>query len=250
MEYELADEVATRLVLSYCRYSRTGKTKKIIRIRQNNDESVLTNRRIRLKNGTIRALTIDDLDLHVEHKKGDMVQRDITCNTAFMLDVMEELGRRIRNSFHWVHIDTPVYLFVDNAGGHGTNEAKKEYENYLKENWNVIIIWQPPNSPDVNLLDLGTWMSLQSEVEDKHRNRHMKVDVLARSVEEVFREYDGIKRISNIHARWKEGLELIVLGKGGNDLVEKKRGKKSSFDDLPTITGDNYYSSDDEVLDD
>jgi hypothetical protein len=34
MEYELEDKVATRLVLSYCRYSRTGKTKKIIRIRQ------------------------------------------------------------------------------------------------------------------------------------------------------------------------------------------------------------------------
>jgi hypothetical protein len=193
MEYELGDEVATRLVLSYCCYSRTGKTKKIIRIRQNNDESVLTNQRIRLKNGTICALTIDDFHLHVEHKKGDMVQRDITCNTAFMLDVMEELWRQICNSFHWVHIDTPVYLFVDNAGGHETNAAKKEYESYLKENWNVIIIWQPPNSPDVNLLDLGTWMSSQSEVEDKHKDRHMKADVLARSVEEVFREYDGIK---------------------------------------------------------
>jgi hypothetical protein len=97
----------------------------------------------------------------------------------------------------------------------------------LKENWNVIIIWQPPNSPDVNLLDLDTWMSLQSEVKDKHRDRHMKVDVLARSVEEVFCKYDGIKQIANIHARWKEGLELIILGKGGNYLVEQKGVKNN-----------------------
>jgi hypothetical protein len=126
--------------LSNCCYSRTGKTK-IIRICQDNNESILTNPRIRLKNGTNCALTIDDLDLHVQHKKGDMVQKDIACNMVFMLDVMEELGKQIHNSFNWVHVDTPVYLFGDNAGGHSTNKAKKEYENYLKENWNVIIIW-------------------------------------------------------------------------------------------------------------
>jgi predicted GTPase len=63
-------------------------------------------------------------------------------------------------------------------------------------------------------------MSLQCEIEDKHRNRHMKADVLARSVEEVFCKYNGIKWIANIHTGWKEGLELIILGKGGNDLVE------------------------------
>jgi hypothetical protein len=33
-------------------------------------------------------------------------------------------------------------------------------------------------------------------------------------------------------------------------ILLKKRGKKSSFNNLPTITGDDYYSSDDEVLDD
>jgi hypothetical protein len=33
-------------------------------------------------------------------------------------------------------------------------------------------------------------------------------------------------------------------------MYGEKRGKKSSFDDLPAIPGGNYYSSDDEVFDD
>jgi hypothetical protein len=49
-------------------------------------------------------------------------------------------------------------------------------------------------------------------------------------------------------------MQLILLGKGGNDLIECKRGKKSYFDDLPMVTGFNGYSncegSEDEVNDD
>jgi hypothetical protein len=45
-----------------------------------------------------------------------------------------------------------------------------------------------------------------------------------------------------------------VLGKGGNDLIECKRGKNKSFADLPSILDDdgmsNFDSDEDEVNDD
>ncbi len=43
----------------------------------------------------------------------------------------------------------------NNAGGHGTREAKEQYTRQLLENHNIIIKWQLPRSPELNVLDLG-----------------------------------------------------------------------------------------------
>jgi hypothetical protein len=47
---------------------------------------------------------------------------------------------------------------------------------------------------------------------------------------------------------------ILLLGKDGNDLVECKRGKISSFNDLPMVPGFDGYSEcksfEDEVNDD
>jgi hypothetical protein len=223
-------------------------------LRQGKEEKILHNRTIRQKDGVIRQLTIDDLTLHVEHKKNDRLQKDITCDSTFMLDTTNEIGRNIRAKFHWVPIDTPVYLFMDNAGGHGSIATKKEYTEMLETNYNIKIIWQPPNSPDLNQLDLGAWMSIQCQVEWKHKDRQMKVDVLARTVEEVFRDFDSVKQLTKIDKKWKDNLTLTVLGKGGNDLIECKRGKNKTFADLPSIPDDDgmsdFDSDEDEVNDD
>jgi hypothetical protein len=85
------------------------------------------------------------------------------------------------------------------------------------------IWWQSPNSPELNELDLGTWMVMQSEVGQKHKDCHMKVlNILAKSVEESFLEYDSVKQIIKIDLKWQENLILVVLGKGSNNLIEKK----------------------------
>jgi hypothetical protein len=97
-------------------------------------------------------------------------------------------------------------------------------------------------------------MSIQCQVEWKHKGHQMKVNVLARTVEEVFYDYDGVKHFTKIDKKWKDNLTLTVLGKGGNDLIECKRGKNASFADLPSIPDDNdmsgFDSDEDEVNDD
>ena len=57
---------------------------------------------------------------------------------------------------------------MDNAGGHGTNEAIQQYRSNLHNNYNVAIIWQVPRLPCTNVLDLGIWMSMQARVEREH----------------------------------------------------------------------------------
>ena len=50
-----------------------------------------------------------------------------------------------------------VYLVMDNAGGHGTDDCVKEYTHILFEDYNIQIIQQVPRSPETNVLDLGIW---------------------------------------------------------------------------------------------
>jgi hypothetical protein len=44
-----------------------------------------------------------------------------------MLNSVHETGHAIRSSMHWVAFEEPVILFMDNAGGHGTDVAKQQY---------------------------------------------------------------------------------------------------------------------------
>ena len=81
------------------------------------------------------------------------------------------MGEALRNTYDWVSPNDPIYLVMDNTGGHGKKHVVEEYTAMLKTEYNIEIIFQVPRSPYTNLLDLGVWCSLQSEVETAH---HMK----------------------------------------------------------------------------
>jgi hypothetical protein len=103
---------------------------------------------------------------------------------------MRRVGAALREQFHWVPQNETVYVCMDNAGGHGTNDAKLQYINLLKE-FNVEVIWQVPRSPETNMLDLGVWiMSIEcSVIMNVHYGRKCHHDALAKSVEEAWNGY-------------------------------------------------------------
>jgi hypothetical protein len=239
--YGLADDVCANLCFSYKSHSKRGKKtiNRILLDDEKEDRLLIGNRVVLDENGVSRRLTIDDLVLHVMTPKGAEVERDATCDTNFMLDSVHDVGESIRSSMHWLDRNTqPIILFMDNAGGHGTNDAKMEYVRILKENYNIIVEWQVPNSPETNLLDLGFWATHQALVERTHRLKRMEADALARSVRDVFHSI-GSDKILRIYERWEYVLELIIRGEGTNDLVEMNRGLTKSLANLPDVA--RYY---------
>ena len=130
---------------------------------------------------------------------------------------------------------------MDNAGGHGTNATKEAYEKILKDSYNIIITWQCPRSPETNLLDLGIWMSLQSVVEKLHKHRRVKENVLAKTVLDSFDAMETYVKYSNIWKRWEKVLEIIAISNGGNELVERNRGKK--VEELPKLDLKGYLDN-------
>jgi hypothetical protein len=115
----------------------------------------------------LRPLTVGNLVLQVQWKKGDKVMEDVNCNSEFMLEHMDSIGKAIRKSHDWIPAKEPIYLIMDNAGGgHGTNDAIEQYVGVLWQRYSVKIIHQVARGQEMNLLDFGAWMSLQSAVEN------------------------------------------------------------------------------------
>ena len=132
--------------------------------------------------------------------------------------------RTRENSGCHVGADVPIFLYLDNAGGHGTDDCVAEYVKTLKDDWNVICVHQRPRSPATNMLDLGIWMAIQSVVEKLHFGCMKENNALARTVDKAWEELEPVK-LTNVFNRWKLVLDLIIDDEGGNRKVESKRGK-------------------------
>ena len=91
-------------------------------------------------------------------QEGDKREVDISCDSTFMKEVMPEVGKAIREAYHWVLPQIPIFLYLDNAGGHGTQEVVDAYIKALEVDNNVMCVHQRPCSPATNILDLGVWM--------------------------------------------------------------------------------------------
>merc|ERR1711935_831459 len=151
-----------------------------------------------------------------------------------MEKAMDRVGESLRAKFYWVEDDDPIYLVMDNAGGHGTDECVKKYTDRLKKKHKVQIIHQVPRSPYTNLLDLGVWCSLQSQVEKEHYMKRTDLNALAKSVDNAWKNDATIKEmIGKVWSRLRNVLFNIREDKGGNNLVETKRGKKHRNIQMP-----------------
>ena len=71
----------------------------------------------------------------------------------------------------------------------------------------------------MNVLDLGLWMSLQSAVEKKHRERRRTADALTLSVQEAWRDLP-VGSINKVFSRIHVVCQLIVMDGGNNIRVE------------------------------
>ena len=230
--YNLSSFVEERLTFSFGTHEKKNGIyeEKVVKV---SDDEIEILKQTKIENTGIQTtLNLDDIKLALTMSAGDTLIEDITCNSNFMLETMPALGEAIRDKMHWVSKDIPIYLVMDNAGGHGTVEAIKQYVSILKNKYNIIVKHQIPHSPETNLLDLGTWMSLQSRVESIQQSKVMRPDTLAESVLDAWKSFsENGEILKKITKRWEKVLDLIIKDNGGNDLVESERGLTSYISD-------------------
>ena len=76
----------------------------------------------------------------VKNRAGDVREVDVSCDSEFMKKVMPKVGKAICDSYHWVSLAIPIFLYLDNAGGHGTKEVVEAYVKALADDWNAICV--------------------------------------------------------------------------------------------------------------
>ena len=82
-----------------------------------------------------QPLSIQDLQLCVNPQKGRIVEQDMTCNSNSnsnsMMEHIRGTGAKLRNEvYSFISADTLVYLFMDNARGHGKTAIKQEMREF------------------------------------------------------------------------------------------------------------------------
>ena len=80
---------------------------------------------------------------------------------------MTGVGTKIQKKYHWVPLSLlSFFLFLKNAGGHGTGIVVEKYVKMLKERHKIIYMHQCQHFPATDMLDLRVWMALQNVVEN------------------------------------------------------------------------------------
>ena len=135
--YDLDEVVSTRLEVSYTSFvGNSGNTKDIklcgvtnvfeyyVQITRDKDLDKI-------------PITVNDLKLKVRYCAGDYIIRDCSCDSSYMRLAMNRVGKVMREKYYWVKKETAIYLVIDNAGGHGTNDCVQEYTDRLRTEYNI-----------------------------------------------------------------------------------------------------------------
>jgi hypothetical protein len=102
LNYGLNRKMSSNIVCTYHTWVPNRETedgvkisKKII-VRIDDDEKILDGRKIRNEeNGELRPLTFDDITLHVCILQNTHVEKDVNCDSQFMIDCTDEIGASI-----------------------------------------------------------------------------------------------------------------------------------------------------------
>ena len=113
----------------------------------------------------------------------------------------------------------------DGARPHTASDTISDLEKAgTGEGWTPVIMTQPPNSPDVNINDLGFFHSLKTRVRQKSSPYDSREEMMA-NVLKTFEEYPA-ETLDGIWGCYYNNLRSIMACDGGNDYKQAHNGGK------------------------
>jgi len=88
-----------------------------------------------------------DISLRVRLQPGNMSEHGCSCDSDFILEAMNQVGKKLQ--LIWKNRAVVIYLVMDIAGCHVTNDVVQRYTEILKRDYNVEIVHQVPRSHHV-----------------------------------------------------------------------------------------------------
>ena len=166
------------------------------------------------------------------------VYRELLINQLIPA-ILEKWPRRDRTS-------RTIYIQQDGAKNH-ICEDDEEFNNALMEqDIDAKLYMQTPNSPDVNLLDLGFFRAIQSFNDGSPKNK----EELIQSVKDAYKNYPRHK----LNYTWltpQSCFDQIILHHGDNDysiehISKAKLEQQGQLLDILDVVDDDVYQMNDE----
>ncbi|KAM0855112.1 hypothetical protein ACQ4PT_049991 [Festuca glaucescens] len=107
---------------------------------------------------------------------------------------------------------TTIYIQQDNAKTHIPVDDPEFVAAVQADGWDIRLTCQPPNSPDLNILDLGFFAALQSNF---HKLSPGSVDDIVQKVQQAFDEYPA-ERSNRIFLTLQACMREVLEQLGGN----------------------------------
>ncbi|KAH0678103.1 hypothetical protein KY284_019188 [Solanum tuberosum] len=136
------------------------------------------------------------------------VTKDITRTC-----LIEKILPAIRSK--WPASDSNILIFIqqDNARPHiGVNDLEF-VEAAKKDGFDIRLCFQPPNSPDLNVLDLGFFRAIQSL---QYQKAPSNVDELVKAVERSFDEMK-VEQLNHVFLTLQSCMIEVMKDNGGNN---------------------------------
>ena len=169
------------------------------------------------------------------------VYRDLLINKPIPA-ILDKWPRRDRMS-------RTIYIQQDGAKNH-IREDDKEFNNTLMEQEiDMKLYTQTPNSPDVNLLDLGFFWAIQSFNDASPKNE----EELIQSVQDAYKNYLQHK-LNQTWLTLQSCFNQIILHHGDNDysiehISKAKLEWQGQLPDILDVVDDDVYKTNDEMND-
>jgi hypothetical protein len=116
-----------------------------------------------------------------------------------------------------------IYIQQDNEKTHVNCDDPTVVAAAMEGNWDIRMVFQPPNSPDMNILDLGWFASIQAMF---RQNMPKTLPYIVSKVEESLREYEH-EKLNRIFLSHQDCMREVIKYKGSihYDLPHCRRGE-------------------------
>jgi len=171
---------------------------------------------------------------------GTMETKPLNVNEEVYQQFMtEKVLPAIREKWPGRPSDT-VFIQQDNARPHSRTATTNINECGKGESWNIELMNQPPNSPDLNILDLGFFNHIQSL---QSKRCAVNVDDLIEAVQDAFQETSPTA-LSDNFITLQSVMREVLSHEGGNNFkiphlkkaMKRRQGKEiTRLFCLPTV---------------
>ena len=123
-----------------------------------------------------------------------------------------------------------IKIQMDNATPHLTNDDPEWIQAKKRWDFDIVLVRQPPQSPDTNVLDLGLWTSIQSFQRKVPMTSAATEYELVKAVHEAFRKLP-MTTIDNCFVTLQNVLREIQTNDGGNQFKTPRKRKYAAMVD-------------------